>query len=141
MKIDNLLRDVKIDKNRVKNSIFMILKIYKLKLEDITISRKEVSPSKILVAAVEECDLIKAKRIMKEKYKDILPAPITILEYKEKYFLFMGSSRSVIFILKGKVPDCIIVKIPNKVKEPIIVSEAKQTLKQIIRNQWDNDIE
>lgn len=131
-KIDDLLKDVKIDKARVKKSIQTILQIYKLKPQEISITRKKINPSEIWVAAVEECKLESAKRIMKQKYQDILPAPITILEYKNKKILFMGSNRSIIFILKGKIPDCIIVKVPNTIKEPVIVSEAKQTLKDLI---------
>lgn len=133
--IDILLKDVKIDKERVKKSIFSILHMYKLKLEGIHITRRKVDPSEIFVAAIEECDLEDAKEILKEKYSKVLPAPITILEYKNKKVLFMGSNRSMIFILEGKLPDCIIVKIPDNMKEPILVSEAKYTLKQIVDRQ------
>ena len=133
--LNNLLKDIKIDRIRVKKSIYAILNLYNLQLEDVSIRREDISPSKILVPAVEECNLEDAKEILKEKYLNILPAPITVLEFKGKYVLFMGSNRSIIFILKGKKPDCVIVKIPRTVKEPVIVSEAKQTLNQIIEKQ------
>ena len=133
--IDNLLKDVKIDKKKVKRSIYIILHMYNLKLEDAFVYRKKLDSSQLLVAAVEECNLKDAEKIMEEKYPNILPAPITVLEFRKKYILFMGSNRSIIFILKDKMPDCIIVKIPDTVKEPVIVSEAKQTLKQIIERQ------
>ncbi|GBE19931.1 MAG TPA: hypothetical protein ENG87_00520 [Candidatus Pacearchaeota archaeon] len=133
--VNDLLKDVKIDKERIKKSIYTILDMYHLKLGDVSVSRKKLDSSEIFVAAVEECNLADAKRIMEEKYPDILPAPITILEFKGKYVLFMGSNRSVIFVLKDKKPDCIIVKIPDTIKEPMIVSEAKSTLKQIIEKQ------
>ena len=80
--IDDLLKDVKIDRERVKKSIYTILRVYNLKLEDIFVSRKKLDPSKIFVAAIEECNLEDAKRIMKEKYIGILPAPITVLEFR-----------------------------------------------------------
>ena len=130
----NILKDIKIDKERIEKSIQTILSMYNLKPEDITIYRKKLNPEEIFVVAVEECNLEDAKRIMKEKYQNILPAPITILEYKGKYVLFMGSNRAIIFLLKNQIPDCIIVKIPD-IKEPTIVSEAKQTLKEIIERQ------
>jgi len=133
--IDSLLKDVRIDKERVKKSVYAILSMYNLRLEDVSVSRRGLDPSRIFVAAVEECNLEDAKRIMKEKYTNILPAPVTVLEFRRKYFLFMGSNRSVIFVLKGKKPDCIIVKIPDTMKEPVIVSEAKQTLRQIMDRQ------
>ncbi|MBI2530579.1 MAG: hypothetical protein HYW05_05570 [Candidatus Diapherotrites archaeon] len=133
--IDKLLKDVKIDKERVRKSIHTILNMYGLKPKDVSITRKNLNPSEIFVAASEECNLENAKRIMKQKYRDVLPAPITVLQYKNKNVLFMGSSRSIIFILKGKLPDCIIVKFPDAIKEPLIVSEAKQTLQQIIEKQ------
>ncbi len=133
--IDKLLKDVKIDKERVRKSIYAILNMYGLKLEDVSITRRNLNPSEIFVAASEECNLENAKRIMKQKYQNVLPAPITIMRYKDKNVLFMGSNRSVIFILKGKMPDCIIVKVPGTIKEPVIVSEAKQTLKQIMEKQ------
>ncbi len=136
--IDDLLKNIKIDKERIKKLIYAILYAYNLKIEDISVYRKELSPSQIFVAAVEECNLENARKIMKAKYFKTFPAPITVLEYQKKYFLFMGSNRSIIFVLKGKKPDCIIVKIPDAVKKPIIISEAQQTLKQIIEKQNTN---
>ena len=130
--IDELLLDVKIDRVRVKTSIDHLLDIYNLRLQDVSISRKELAPSEIFVASVEECDLKEAKRIMGQKYQASLPAPITVLQYRGKNVLFMGSNRSVIFVLKDKSPDCIVVKVPDWLKEPVLVSEAKQTLKEVI---------
>ncbi len=98
--IDDLLKDVKVDRERVKKSIYIILRTYKIKLEDVFIVRKKVDPSRIFIAAIEECNLKDAKRIMKEKYHNIIPAPVTVLEFRKKYVLFMGSNRSIIFILK-----------------------------------------
>ncbi len=136
-RINNLLKDIKIDtdKERIKKSIYAILHAYNLKMEDISAYRKELCPSQIFVAAVEECNLENARKIIKSKYFKTFPAPITVLEYQKKYFLFMGSNRSIIFVLKGKKPDCIVVKIPDTIKKPMIISEAQQTLKQIIEKQ------
>lgn len=127
-----LLKGTKIDRARVKSSVNAILKMYRLEPDEISVNRKKISPSKIFVAALEECDLEEAKRIMKQKYQKVLPAPITVLEYKKKCALFMGSNRSIVFALKGKDPDCIVVKLPEKMKEPRIVSEAKTTLAEIL---------
>lgn len=132
MEINELLKDVKIDKERVLQSINQIAKLYDLKIEDLDISRKRLDPSEIYVAAVEECNINVAKELVNTKYKDTMPAPITILDYKGKYVLFKGSNRSVVFVLKGQDPDCIIVKLPENMPEPKIVLEAKQTLKEII---------
>ncbi len=132
--IDDLLKDVKTDKKRVKESIFAILQRYELKPEEVVICRKKLDPSQIFVAATEECSLRDAKEIMNEKYQNILPAPITVLRCKKKYALFIGSNRSIVFVLKGKKPDCIVVEIPDTTKS-ITISEAKQTLKQIIDKQ------
>lgn len=134
-KIENLLKDVKIDKERVKKSVDMLLHLLDMGPGDIQLSRKNINPSESYIAAVEECNLEEAKRIMKEKYQDALPAPITLLEYKGKHVLFMGSNRGIIFVLKGQIPDCIIVKIPENRKEPEMVSEAKRTLKEIIEKE------
>lgn len=135
MELDALLEDVKIDKERVIKSVNILLKMYGLKMKDVNITRMKLRPSEIWVAAVEECDLNKAKEIMKAKYRNTLPAPITILKYKNKKALFVGSNRSLVFVLKDQNPDCVIVTVPDKIKEPVIVSEAKQTLKQIIDSQ------
>ena len=134
-RIENLLKDVKIDKERVKKSVDMILHLLDIGPKDIRLSRKKIDPSEIYVAAVEECNLKDAKRIMKEEYSSALPAPITVLDFRGKYVLFMGSNRSIIFVLKGQIPDCIVVKIPENRKEPKMVSEAKKTLKEIIEKQ------
>jgi len=133
--IDDLLRSVSIDKERIKKSIYTILSMYRIELKDVTVYRKKLNPEEILVAAAEECNLEDAKKIMKAKYPDVLPPPVTVLEFRGKYFLFMGSNRSVVFVLKGENPDCIIVKIPDSIKEPVVISEAKQTLKEIIERQ------
>lgn len=133
--IDLLLADIKIDRERVRKSISAILHMLDLKLADIFVYRKRLEPSQIFVAAVEECNLQDAKRIMEEKYPNTLPAPVTVLEFNKKNVLFMGSNRSVIFVLKGKMPDCVVVEVPDRIQEPMIVSEAKQTLGQVIEKQ------
>lgn len=133
--INYLLKDIKTDKERVKKSIYAILLIYNLKLDKIIVYRKKLNPSEIFITAIEECNLESAKKIMKKKYQNILPAPITVIEYGKKYYLFMGSNRSIIFILKGEIPDCVIVKIPDITKTSIFVSEAKVTLQEILEKQ------
>ncbi|MBI2128667.1 hypothetical protein HYU07_00360 [Candidatus Woesearchaeota archaeon] len=133
--LDDLLKDVKIDKERVKKSVYTVLKMYGLKPSDVFIIREELHPSEIYVAAIEECNVEDAKMAMKQKYQNLFPAPITVLEFRKKHILFMGSNRSIIFILKGKLPDCIIVKLPNKMEEPRIISEASHTLQEIIKKQ------
>lgn len=134
-KIEELLKDIKVDKQRIIKSIYAILNLYGLKAKDISIIRKNLKPSQIYVAAEEECNLEQAKKIMKNKYQKRLPAPITVIKHKNKYALFMGSNRSIVFILKGKNPNCIIVKIPARTEKPLIVSEAKHTLNQILEKQ------
>ncbi len=133
--LNKLLKDVKVDKNRVTKSINTILSRYNLNEEDVTIYRKKLKPSEIFVVAVEECNLKTARKLAKGKYADIFPAPITILEFKGKYILFMGSNRSIVFVLKKRMPDCVIITIPNIKLTPIIVSEARQTLEQVIEAQ------
>lgn len=130
--IGSLLDDVGMDKERVEGSIKILLELYRINPQDVRLCRKQLDPSELYVAAVEECDLETAKKIMKKKYSNKLPAPVTVMKFKGKYYLFMGSNRSVIFILKGKKPDCIIVEVPDSMKEPKIVADAKQTLKEII---------
>lgn len=132
-----LLKDVETDKdkNKVIRAVKTILSLYDLKLDEVFLTQRKMGPSEIYVASTEECDLNKAKELMRGKYRGRLPAPITILEYKNKKVLFKGSNRSLVFILKGRNPDCLIVRIPSILKEPIIVSEAKTTLQRIIERQ------
>ena len=109
----------------MEETINKILELYDLNKEDVSIFRKILNPSEIYVAAVEECNIETAKELAKTKYADKLPDPITVLDYKEKYVLFKGSNRSIVFILKGQNPDCVIVKLPDNMEEPKMISEAK----------------
>lgn len=132
--IDNLLKDVKDKywKDRIKRSIRAVLHLYNLSLNEVSISRQKISPDELYIAAVEECNLKTAKEYLKEHPE--LPAPITVIQYRHKKALFMGSNRAVKFVLHKKSPDCIIVKLPDYV-EPKIISEATLTLKEIIEKQ------
>ena len=130
--IGSLLDDVTMDKERVEGSIKILLELYRLNSHEVSLSRKQVDPSNLYVAAVEECNLGTAKKIMKKKYLNKLPAPVTVMKFKGKHYLFMGSNRSVIFTLKGEKPDCLVVEVPDTMKEPKLVTDAKQTLKEII---------
>ena len=133
--LNKLLKNVEIDKDRVIKSVYTVLDRYNLRDDEVLIYRKKLKPNEIFVTAVEECNLKTAKKLAKQKYANIFPAPITVLEYKNKYYLFMGSNRSVIFILKRKMPDCIIIKIKKFISAPIIITEANQTLEEIIKKQ------
>lgn len=130
--INKLLRDVVIDRDRIKQSIFNVLNLFYLSPNDITLSRAVLNPSKIYVSATEECNVEKAKKLSQTKYKNQLPAPITLIEHNNKRVIFIGSNRSIIFTLKDKDPDCIIVKLPDSMPVPVMIVEAKQTLEEII---------
>lgn len=132
--VDNLLKDVK-DKfwrDRIRRSISAALSLYGLSLNEVSISRQKINPNELYVAAVEECNLEKAKGYSK-KYPKV-PPPITVIQHRHKKVLFTGSNRAVMFILYKKFPDCIVIKLPNHV-QPKIISEAKLTLKEIIEKQ------
>jgi len=133
--VDNLLKDVKNKfwKERVKRSVNNCLSIYNLSPNEIEIFRKKVNPNELYVAAIEECNLEKAKRYLKENPK--IPPPITVIQWRHKKVLFMGSNRAVIFVLRKRFPDCIIVKMPNHIHQPEIFSEAKLTLREVIERQ------
>lgn len=135
MKIEFLLEDIKNSywKNRIENSVQNILRLYKLKENDIEVLRKRVEPKDIWVAAVDECNLKEAKRLLRTKYAKKLPKPITLIQYKNKKVIFIGSNRSIVFALKNQIPDCIIVKLPSNIKEPKIVSEAKINLEELLK--------
>ncbi|MBU1085176.1 hypothetical protein KKB06_02405, partial [Patescibacteria group bacterium] len=60
--LDKLLKDVKVDKNRVIKSINTVLSRYNLNEEDVTIYRKKIKPAEIFVAAAEECNLETARK-------------------------------------------------------------------------------
>ena len=135
--IDNLLEDVK-DKfweDRIKKSIHIILNRYNLSLSEVLVTRQKINPDELYIASIEECDLKRAKELSK-KYPGV-PAPLTVIQYRHKKVLFMGSNRSIRFILKKQKPDCIVIKFPNY-KRPEILSKAKLTLKEVIERQKNN---
>lgn len=132
--IDSLLKNVALDRERIKQSILNILDLFNLSPNDITITRMEVDPDCIYVSATEECDVQKAKELSKTKYKNKLPAPITIVKYRNKHVIFMGSNRSIVFTLKGSNPDSIVVKLTDAIEMPKMIAEAKHTLQEIINS-------
>ncbi|MDI6883276.1 MAG: hypothetical protein QMC93_02255 [Patescibacteria group bacterium] len=124
--INNLLKDVK-DKfwrDRIKRSVETILSIYNLSLNEVLISREKVNPDELYVAAVEECSLEKTKKYLKPNLK--IP-PITVIQWRYKRVLFMGSNRAVKFVLQKRFPDCIIVKFPSNHVQPEFISEFKRS--------------
>jgi uncharacterized protein YajQ (UPF0234 family) len=135
MKIKHLIKDVKDSywKSRIENSVQNILHLYKLKEDDVEVFREKVEPKNIWVAAVDECNLKEAKQLLRTKYAKKLPKPITLIQYKNKKVIFIGSNRSLVFVLKNQIPDCIIVKLSDRIKEPKIVSEAKINLDEILK--------
>ncbi len=133
--IDDILKDVTLDSARVKQSILNILDLFNLSPDKISIARMELDPGVIYVSATEECNVQKAKELSKTKYKNQLPAPITIIEHRNKRVIFIGSNRSIVFTLKGKNPDSIIVKLPNTIERPKMITEANHTLQDMINSQ------
>jgi hypothetical protein len=134
MKVQPLIEDVKSAywRKRIENSIQNILHLYKLKEDDIEIFRKRIEPKNIWVASVDECNPKESKQLIKVKYLKNLPPPITLIQYRNKNVIFIGSNRSLVFVLKNQIPDCIVVKLPNTINEPIMVSEAKVSLEEIL---------
>jgi len=134
MKVQTLIEDVKSAywRKRIENSIQNILHLYKLKEDDIEIFRERIEPKNIYVASVEECNPKEAKQLMRGKYSSKFPAPITLIQYKNKKVIFIGSNRSLVFALKNQLPDCIVIKLPDSIKEPKMVSEANVSLEEIL---------
>jgi len=133
--IDNLLKDIK-DKfwrDRIKRSVDTILSRYNVLLSEVSVSREKINPNELYVAAVEECNLEKAREYLKENPE--IPPPITVIQWRHKKVLFMGSNRAVKFVLQKRFPDCIVLKFSNYLKSPEIVSEARLTLKEVIERQ------
>jgi hypothetical protein len=133
--INNLLKDEKgkFWRDRIKRSLNTVLSIYNLSLAEVSISREKVNPDELYVVAIEECNLEKAREYLKENPE--IPPPITVIQWRHKKVLFMGSNRAVKFVLQKRFPDCIIVKLPNYIQQPGNVSEAKLTLKEVIERQ------
>lgn len=131
---DKLLEDIKNKswKDRIIRSINSVLSLYNLSLHDVIITRKELSPDELLVAAEEECNLEKSKEF-KEKHTKI-PPPITVIQHRYKKVIFLGSNRAIQYVLHERNPDCIIIKLPNHL-HPKMVFEAKISLKELIEKQ------
>lgn len=108
-----------------------VIHLQNLKPKQVKISRQKVKPESIWVAFIEESRLDEAKWLSGNKYKNILPPPVILIQYKNKKVIFAGSNRSLVFLLKRKNPDCIIIDLPKNLPEPRIIKEAKITLKDI----------
>ncbi len=132
---EKIIKDVEDEKwrKKIKDSVSAILTLYKLKLNEIIISRTRLYPKELYVAAMEECNPEFAKELIKIKYFDTIPPPITVIQYKNKKVIFMGSNRSLVHFLKTGVIDSLIIKLPDNIKEPKIISEAKITLEELLK--------
>lgn len=119
-------------KERVKHSVFSVLTLYGVSFEEVIITREEIIPTKLHVAAVEECRLDKAVAYLQDKAG--IETPITVIRHKDKNVIFMGSNRSLEYLLLEKSPSCIVVKLPDHL-QPKMISEATQTLKEIYVSQ------
>jgi hypothetical protein len=135
--LDGLLKDVVDERERVKDSVRAILALYELEERDVGVKRMILAPEEILVPAEEECNIQAAKRLMASNYLDRLPAPITLVEHRGKRTLFMGSNRGVVFMMKGKKIDCVIVKLPRRLDEPHVVAAATKTMRELVDSQID----
>jgi len=132
--LDSLITDITDDfwKNRIRNSVLAVAELYDLSLADLMVSRESIHPQNIFIAAVEECVLVNAKKHLENKFG--INTPLTVLRHNGKNVLFMGSSRSLMYLLMNKSPDCLVVNLPEHLN-PKIVSEASITLQEIYVNQ------
>lgn len=132
--ISHLLKDMKNKfwKDRIKRSVEAVLHLYKLSIHDVIISRKKINSDELYIVAVEESDLKQSIEDMKKHVK--IPPPLTVIQYRHKKCLFQGSTRAVQYVLHEKMPDCIVVKLPNHL-HPRMVMEANITLKKLIEKQ------
>lgn len=132
--IKKLIKGVEKDgQKKIIKFVESILHLYNLKTEQVEISREKVKPEEIWVAFVEESRLDEAKWLAENKYRSKLPPSVVLIQYKNKKVIFAGSNRSLVFLLKRKNPDCLVVKLPNDLKEPKIIKEAKTTLNKIFK--------
>jgi hypothetical protein len=131
--LDNLLADLSDNfwKNRVKNSVSSVMELYNLRPEDSLVFRENIPPENLYIAAVEECVLANAKTHLAENYG--VSIPLTVLRHQGKNVLFMGSTRSLQYMLKNKSPDCLVVHLPARLN-PKIVSEAVISLRDLYRS-------
>lgn len=111
---------------RILNSVLGIVCLYKLDLTDVTIHRTGLDQKDLWIAASDELDLEKAEEAL-SKYSGDIP-PVTVMQYREKNVLFMGSVRALESVLRSKPIDCIVVRLPDNLQKPRIVSEADMTL-------------
>jgi hypothetical protein len=132
--LDQLLTDLTDDywKERIKNSVLAVTEIYELTPEETLIFRETISPENLYIAAVEECVLENARKHLENNFG--VGTPLTVIRHKGKNVLFMGSSRSLQYLLQNKNPDCLVINLPDHLN-PKIVSEATASLREIYNNQ------
>ncbi len=132
--LDVLLADVADEewKNRVKGSVNSVLELYDLDPDNTLVYRQEILPENLFIAALEECVLEEAEELFSRRYGT--DVPVTVIHHQNKNVLFMGSNRSFQFLLQGKNPVCIVVRLPDHVS-PKIVAEARKTLREVFETQ------
>lgn len=137
LQISRLISDLKYKevKVRIINSVKNILGLFNLRADQIEVIRKKLSPDELLVVAEEECDLKIAIRLAKTKYKNKLPPPITVIQWRYKKVIFLGSVRSIVYTLKRRKVDSLVVRLPVNIKNISWFSQAKLNLSQIISKQ------
>ena len=110
--IYSFLSDKKISlhwKEKVYNSIASIELVFNVQIKKSDITRKFLRTNQILIACPEEMNIEYAKEISGKLSFETL-APVTVIEYKNQYILYMGSVRALLFTQYIGVVDCLIVK-------------------------------
>jgi len=122
-------------KMRILGSVKNILDKYNLSVSQINLSRKKFSAQDLLVAAEEECNLEIAEALLITKYRNKIPPPITVVQWRHKKVIYLGSNRSIVYTLKRRKIDSLVVKLPVDITNTTLFSRANLTLNQIINNQ------
>jgi hypothetical protein len=119
-------------KNRILNSIRSLELLICQEIRGSDIKRESIDPNKLRVVALDELNVLDARKYLKET--KCAPPPITAIYYQDAYYLFMGSIRAIEFVLLGKLIDSISVTfnedIPNK---PIYILNAQFTLLEYLK--------
>ncbi len=134
--IMNLLTDIEKCNIKMKNKLLNAIEGAKYIFDDFEISRRKIGLNEILISCEDEINLDYCNALKKEKHSNKDDFPILVLECCSKYFLYMGSNRTVFSLISGSdFMECIVLKISNKYNDIDMLKNSKSTLIDVLKKQ------
>jgi len=112
-------------RRKVINSVDSMSIVFNTQIASEDVQFMQLMPECLWVNCDEEIDICLAD-VIENKLSIHQLAPITVVEYKGKYIIYMGSVRAVLFCRFQGIVNCIVVKLYTKNVEAFVDCAQKR---------------